>query len=101
MATTSEIAEVRQNVDEPTDQSFTDNYISDLVDEHGINGTSAIIWRKKAGDLAKLVNVSEAGASHSFSDLHRNALAMAKVYEDKDSQVESSDRARVKTIARD
>lgn len=100
MATDLEIADVRQNVDEPRDsQDYTNTVISVLVDDLGVNGASAEIWRKKAASYAKLVNVSEAGSSHAFSDLQDNALKMAKEYEAK-STGSTVGRAKVKVIER-
>lgn len=80
MATSEEILSVRQNTAEPTEQVYSDNFIDGLIDLHGVAGASAIIWEKKAAEAAGLVNVSEAGASHSFSDLHKNALSMADTF---------------------
>ena len=81
MATDAEVAEVRKNVAEQDDESFSNIYIGSLVDAVGITGASAAIWRKKAASYAELVNVTEAGASHSFSDLQRNALTMAAEFD--------------------
>lgn len=77
MASAEEIREVRQNTDEPTQDPYTEDYISALIDQNGINRASEIIWLKKAAGYAHLVDVSEAGASHAFSNLHKNALSMA------------------------
>jgi len=84
MATPEQVAEVRWNTDEPRDsEDWTDTAIDAVIDAVGgsVNVASATIWRKKAAAYAKLVDVSEAGASHKFSDLHRNALEMAKQFD--------------------
>lgn len=81
MATQPEIDEVRANTDEPTDKNWSDLGLGELVDSNGVNGASSIIWRRKAASYAKLVDTSEAGASHAFSDLHKNALEMADRFE--------------------
>lgn len=81
MASSLEIAEVRENTDEPTQEEWSDPRIGELIDENGVAQASAIIWRKKAAKYAELVDVSEAGASHSFSDLQDKALKMADLYE--------------------
>lgn len=81
MASASDIAIVRRNVNESTDVTFDDAYLSGLIDTHGVAGASAIIWREKAARFAELVNTSEAGASHSYSDLHKAALTMSKTYD--------------------
>lgn len=81
MADASDIAAVRLNTNEPTDATFSDDAIGVLVDELGVAGASASIWGVKAGSYSELVDVTEAGASHKFSDLHKNALAMQKHWE--------------------
>lgn len=81
MATGVDIADVRQNTNEPTEDNFTNIVVGDLIDEGGVNYASAVIWRKKAAVYAPLVNVSEAGASHAFGDLQKKALDMAALYE--------------------
>lgn len=81
MATEAEIRTVRGNIDEEDDSWFSDEYISALIDEAGgTDSASAIIWRRKAARFAEQVDQSEAGASVKFSDLHKNALAMATAF---------------------
>lgn len=81
------IPAVRRLVNEPTTDVFSDNDIMDLaaaVTEEGIVNTNSLvasIWRVKAARYAELVDVSEAGSSRKFSDLHKNALTMAAKYE--------------------
>jgi hypothetical protein len=81
MADASDIAAVRLNTNEPDATTFSDEAISALVDELGVAGASASIWGVKAGSYSELVDVTEAGASHKFSDLHKNALAMQKFWD--------------------
>jgi hypothetical protein len=81
VATPSEIEEVRQNVSEPTPETWGDDDIGLLIDELGVDLASARIWRKKAAGFAELVDVSEAGSSHGFSDLQGKALKMAEMFE--------------------
>lgn len=81
MASASDVATVRRNVNESTDVDYGDEDIALLVDAHGVAGTTAGIWREKAAKFADLVNVSESGASHSYSDLHKAALSMAARWE--------------------
>lgn len=102
MASTIDIATVRQNTDEPTDADYSDTVIGGLVDADGVDGASATIWTWKAAKFAKLVNTTEAGASHSNSDLSKNALAMAKKFETVEAVVEApSDATRVRAIVRE
>lgn len=102
MATAADILTVRNNTAEPSDSQYTDEDISDLVDSLGVAGTSADIWRQKAARFAGLVNVSESGASHSYSDLSRSALAMATKWEGLDAAENDSPAGhpRVKSISR-
>lgn len=82
MAEALDITKVRLNTNEPDDSNgFTDEVIGSEVDELGVSGASASIWRQKAAKLAELARVTEAGATHDFQDLHKNALAMAKDFE--------------------
>lgn len=104
MASASDIELVRRNTNELTQDTYTDTAISTMVDSEGIAGASAMIWREKAGKFAHMVNASESGASHSYSDLHKNAINMAKEWERlyDEAKIHSSrvDVVRVKKIVR-
>lgn len=80
MATAGDILTVRRNTDEIGSITFDDTVVGQLIDANGVDVASAIIWRWKAASYHDQVSVSEAGASHSFSELHRNALDQAKLY---------------------
>jgi hypothetical protein len=84
MASASDIAQVRRNTGEPTTTNYTDQVISDYIDVVGVAGASARIWEEKAATWADLVNTTEAGASHAFSDLNKNATAQAKYWHDQE-----------------
>ena len=81
MATDAEVLEVSQNVNEASDEIFGDDYIAGLVDAGSVTTATLTIWRKKAARFAELVDVTEAGATHAFSDLHKNALDMVKTWQ--------------------
>lgn len=83
MATASDIAEVRANTNEPDNTlPYTDAVVGAYIDSLGVAGASAKIWQQKAATLVETsVDVTEAGASHKFSDLHKNALAMSKYWD--------------------
>lgn len=82
MASVEEVASLRRMVAEPTDTTYTDEALSALIDtEESVEGAAGVVWREKAASAATLVNVSESGSSRSLSDIHKNALAMAKFYE--------------------
>lgn len=80
MASASDIAQVRRNTDEPTTDTYSDQVVSDYIDEVGVAGASARIWEEKGAQWASLVTVKEADASHNFSDLSNNADDKAKYW---------------------
>ena len=61
---------------------ISDDDMTQLVITKGINGTVSYLWTRYASSLTGLVDVSESGSSRKLSDLHKNALAMAKTYGD-------------------
>ena len=82
MATASEIAVVRANVNEPGTDHYTDAQIDELIETYGGNleAASAAIWRMKAGAYADLADVQEGSSRRSLGDLHEQALAMAREF---------------------
>lgn len=105
MADAADIASVRRATDEPSEQEYADTLLESMVDTYGVSGTVARIWNEKAGKFAAQVDVTEAGASHKFSDLSKNALAMAKRYQEMaDAEatpaVPESGRIKIKKIER-
>lgn len=100
MASAGDIRTVRQNVDEPTEDSYDDELIGALVAVSGVDVASATIWRRKAASFASLVSVSEAGASHSFGELYKNAVSMAEVFSRPVSAVAAGRAAVVTKIER-
>jgi hypothetical protein len=82
VATAGEIAAFRLLIDEHDDaQPYSDLSLSTRLD--GATSTQSLaaeIWREKAATYASLVNVTESGSSRSMSDLHKNALNMAKEF---------------------
>lgn len=82
MAEAADVASVRLNINEPTPDTFTDATIEAWLDTLGsVDAASAAGWRAKAALYVDLVDEKEANTSHSFSDLHKNALAMATSYD--------------------
>jgi hypothetical protein len=78
MASVEEVAEVRANTALEDDTLYTDGDLSNLIDFKGsVSAASATVWDRKAAIYAELVDQSEAGSSHAWSDLHKNAIAMA------------------------
>lgn len=82
MASTTDIATVRNNIAELEDVApFTTAYISLLIDADGVSGATVAMWRVKVAHLSSAVDVTEAGASHKFSDRYKNALEQLKYWE--------------------
>lgn len=84
MATEAEIAYVRRNASLAADDPvWTDEVLGTLIDSQGIEATIATVWETKAAEYVTAVDVTEAGASHKFSDLFKNATAMAAYWRKK------------------
>lgn len=88
MATAEQIASFRLLIDEAEDRApYDDISLSNRIDAAASSQALASeIWLEKAASYAALVNVTESGSSRSMSDLHKNALAMAKGFSDADPQ---------------
>lgn len=104
MASSDDIATVRKNTNEVTESKWTDTTLDGLIDSFGVAGASAKVWEQKAAEAAELVNTTEAGASHAYSDLHKHCLAMADYWYDQqyatDNPTPVLNRVRVKQIER-
>lgn len=95
MATAEAIAAFRLLIDESADKlPYDDVALSARLDGAvSTYGLATEIWREKAAAYAALVNVSESGTSRSLSDLHKNALAMAKALGEADPSAPGSGAA--------
>lgn len=106
MATDADILYVRRNTNEPTDDTYTDTVIEELIDANGVSYASAVIWEEKAASVATSADVTEAGASHKFSDIYKNFMAMAKYWRERITAEDIAEeelvagRVRVKKIVR-
>jgi hypothetical protein len=105
MATAEEIAYVRRNAAlANNDATWTDAVIGALVDAEGTDVAIATVWEAKAASYVTAVDVTEAGASHKFSDVYKNAVAMAAYWRKRtDAEAEAEDlsgRVRVQKIVR-
>lgn len=103
MASAVDIFIVRTNTNELDTSVLTDDYLSVLIDDEGVVGASAIIWESKAAQMAEEVDVTEAGASHKFSDLFNHAKLMAEYWRNKADVLiiaSTTGRVRVKVIDR-
>lgn len=78
MATVAEIEELRLLIGIPSDTApYTDEYLSNLIDEHGMDTAASLVWRQKAASYAGMVDMSESGSSRKLSQLRQAALEMA------------------------
>lgn len=64
------------------DTLFTEEKLADLIvaADGDLEAAASAGWRLKAAHYADLVDVSEGNSTRAMSDLHKNALAMAKYY---------------------
>lgn len=78
MATETEIEEARRRSDGATD--YTDEQIEEFLDrdDNTVFDFARLYWESKAATFSTLTDVSESGSSRKLSDLHKNALTMAK-----------------------
>lgn len=106
MANADAIAEVRRNTDEPDETRYPNTTVSTIIDSSSILRASASIWRWKAAEYAKMVDVAEAGSSHALSDLYDNAMRMVEHFEslaavDETAVSSTGGRAKVHVIDRE
>lgn len=87
MSVSDQVGEVRRSIAEfANEEPYTDEVIEGwLAAGQTVYGIAGRVWRDKAAGYAHLVTISEAGSSRSMSDLYKNALAMAKSFEDRDA----------------
>lgn len=88
MATAEQIAGLRLLIAEAADElPYSDQVLEERIDGAAtLQGLAAEIWTEKAARYAELVSVSESGSSRQLSDLHDNALTMAKHFTSIDPQ---------------
>jgi hypothetical protein len=102
MADASDIQIVRNNTNEPTADTYTDGYIGGLIDASDVTGATIAIWEQKVAKFSTMVDVTEAGATHKFSDLFDNAVKMLAIWRGTDvtTGVVDSGATRVRVIQR-
>lgn len=82
-------------------EAYNDIQLGVMIDNLTINGAAAQLWRETAAATTELVDVSESGSSRKMGDVHKNALAMAKYYQDQvDAATAQSSGATIKRIVR-
>lgn len=78
MASQETIDRLRRMTDLAADDPFyTDELLSDMIDELDLDGASRQIWREKAASVSSLVDITESGSSRSLSQLRKAYLEMA------------------------
>lgn len=84
MATTEQIAAVRDMIGEPDDTNgWTDDKIAEFIDTtKSLRFAASDIWASKASKFSNLVDISESGSSRKMSGLLDNALKLAKAFRD-------------------
>ena len=102
MATPGDILIVRGNTNLIDSDNPTDEQISALIDDLGVTGTSYQIWLDKVAKFSEEVDVTEAGASHKFSDLFTHAKEMALLWQKllNEELLLTTGRVKVKVINR-
>lgn len=91
MATESEIQEARRRTDGAV--KYTDKQIGDHLDRGGtVFDFARLYWEEKAATFSTLSDVSESGSSRKLSDLHKNALNMAKYFGTDETVIELDQR---------
>lgn len=91
-------ADVQENV-----APFSDETIGELIDSLGVAGATAEVLRRRLPQLEKLVDTTEAGASHKFSTIAENARKRLAYWESRDTtspEVATGSGTRVRKIVR-
>lgn len=98
MATSDQISEVRLHTGTIDDPEYTDEYLEQLIDLHGVDGSSARVWQIKAAKFAALVDVTEGSSSRQMSQLHEQAMKMTNHFFGRSG--DKTSKARVDRIVR-
>lgn len=99
MATQEEVELVKRNTD--NGGGWTDEQIASALDMgNSVRAVTHQIWTSVAASSAGLVDVQESGSSRKLSDLHKNALAMAKHWDPATEVAVTADRPTTRGIVR-
>ena len=86
MAAVDYLDDLRDLIDEPNADNWTDDVLVDVLQLYTVDGVTdlnraaADVWTRKAARFSGMVNVTESGSSRSLSQLYDHALSMAKFY---------------------
>lgn len=84
MATLEQIEAAKYKLPADAEEyGWDDGRIAALIDAQ-VTGNAFLLayWEKVASDTAGYVDMSESGSSRSLSQIHKNAVSMAKIYRD-------------------
>jgi hypothetical protein len=84
MATPEEIEDVQDLLpDDAADYGWDTDKISAMIDS-GVTGNALLVsfWDKVSSSTSGYVDMSESGSSRALSQIHKNAVSMAKTYRD-------------------
>jgi len=63
---------------------MTDDDLWNLIEETGsIDSAASRLWAKKAKSTASYFNIREGSSARNLGEIHKNALAMAALFEEK------------------
>lgn len=89
MATITDVALLRQKIQEPDNvDPYTDDFLSELIDQYGVDSAAGQIWEAKAASVARLVDISEGGSSRKMSQVFTQYSAIADKFNSKTSSGE-------------
>lgn len=84
MATPTEIALLRQKIQEPQNvDPYTDDFLSNLIDQYGMDSAAGQVWEAKAASVAKLVDISEGGSQRKMSQVFTQYSTLADKFNSK------------------
>lgn len=85
MATPTQIAELRLEIQEPNNVApYTDEFLSEIIDLYGVRPSAQKVWISKRNAVAKLVDITEGGSSRKMSQLFDNYDKIVKGYDEDD-----------------
>lgn len=87
MATTEEIMQMRRYIGDTVEPyTYNDEELGLMIDdaEGNVRKAASDFWYAKATSYSEMVDITEAGSSRKNSDLFKNAMQLAKQYDDTD-----------------
>jgi len=102
MATYEEVQELRRLVAEPSEDTYSDELLTEILDAStSMNHAALEVWTQKAAAYTRLVDISEGGSQRKNSDLLKNALLMMEVYKSRITVADLGDgRTRIAKLSR-